>query len=197
MNKYEKYTDEELIILMQGNDGLAEESLLNKYKAVVRKKVRAMYLVGGETDDLIQEGMIGLFKAVRDYRADKAASFVTFAGLCIDRQLYNAIQSSNRKKHGPLNSYVSLSGDDFENELKQLSEQSPEAIVIARENIKGIQRRIKEKLSTFENEVLKSYLEGNDYIQIADMLKREPKSIDNALQRIRTKVKVCLNSENQ
>jgi RNA polymerase sigma factor, sigma-70 family len=197
MNKYEKYTDEELIILMQGNDGLAEESLLNKYKAVVRKKVRAMYLVGGETDDLIQEGMIGLFKAVRDYRADKAASFVTFAGLCIDRQLYNAIQSSNRKKHGPLNSYVSLSGDEFENELKQLSEQSPEAIVIARENIKGIQRRIKEKLSTFENEVLKSYLEGNDYIQIADMLKREPKSIDNALQRIRAKVKVCLNSENQ
>jgi len=197
MNKYEKYTDEELIILMQGNDGLAEESLLNKYKAVVRKKVRAMYLVGGETDDLIQEGMIGLFKAVRDYRADKAASFVTFAGLCIDRQLYNAIQSSNRKKHGPLNSYVSLSGDDFENELKQLSEQSPEAIVIARENIKGIQRRIKEKLSAFENEVLKSYLEGNDYIQIADMLKREPKSIDNALQRIRAKVKVCLNSENQ
>jgi len=192
MKRYDKDTDEELIALTQKGNQLAEEHLLDKYKAVVRKKVRAMYLIGGETDDLIQEGMLGLFKAVRDYRADKEASFATFAGLCIDRQLYNAIASSNRKKHGPLNLYVSLSDEEFANELKQLSSQSPEAIIIDRENTEGIQKRIKESLSSFENEVLKRYLEGNDYIQIAGLLTKEPKSIDNALQRIRTKVRACL-----
>lgn len=192
MNKYEEFSDEQLITLTKDGDQLAEEYLLDKYKAVVRKKVRAMYLIGGETDDLIQEGMLGLFKAVRDYQADREASFATFASLCIDRQLYNAIQSSNRKKHGPLNSYVSLSDEEFETELRQLSGKSPEAIVIERENTEDIQIRIKQSLSPFENNVLKGYLEGNDYIEIARILGKEPKSIDNALQRIRAKVRLCL-----
>jgi len=195
MKSYEQYTDEQLINQMQKGDQAAEEYLLGKYKDVVRRKVRAMYLIGGETDDLIQEGMLGLFKAVRDYRAEREASFATFASLCIDRQLYNAIQSSNRKKHSPLNSYVSLSAEEFEAELRQLSQKSPEAIVIDRESAKGTQKRIQELLSSFENEVLKSYLEGNDYIKIAGLLNKEPKAIDNAIQRIRTKVRACLSEE--
>lgn len=192
MSNYEEYSDEQLITLMQKGEQAAEDCLLNKYKAVVRRKVRTMYLIGGETDDLIQEGMLGLFKAVRDYKDDKDASFATFASLVIDRQLYNAIQSSNRKKHGPLNSYVSLSDEEFEFELKQFSGQSPEAIVIDRESTDGIQERIRQSLSAFENKVLNSYLEGNDYLKIAKTLGKEPKSIDNALQRIRSKVKACI-----
>lgn len=192
MSKYEEYSDEKLIEAMQSGDQPAEEYLLDKYKTVVRKKVRAMYLIGGETDDLIQEGMLGLFKAVRDYKDDKDASFATFANLCIDRQLYNAIQSSNRKKHGPLNSYVSLSDEEFETELRQVSEQNPEAIVIGNEQAKGLRILIQKNLSSFENEVLRRYLEGADYLQIAEELKKPPKSIDNALQRIRSKVKNCI-----
>lgn len=189
MERYEGYTDERLIEMMRSGDGMVEEYLLNKYKPLVRKKARAMYLIGGETDDLIQEGMLGLFKAVRDYRQKKDASFLTFATLCIERQLYNAIQSSNRKKHTPLNSYVSLSDEEFDLELRQLSGQNPEAIIIDQENTAGMEQKIRESLSSFENQVLKMYLEGADYIAIAEELERTPKSIDNALQRIRAKVK--------
>ena len=195
MSKYEECTDEQLLSLTKQGDERAEEHLLDKYKTVVRKKARAMYLVGGETDDLIQEGMLGLFKAVRDYQTDREASFATFASLCIDRQIYNAIQSSNRKKHGPLNSYISLSDEEFELELRQVSVNDPEAIVIGQEQVKGLRAKIENSLSPFENEVLKSYLEGNDYIEIAEALDKEPKAIDNALQRIRAKVKECLNRE--
>ena len=195
MNKYKEYTDEQLLNLTKQGDVLAEEYLLDKYKATVRKKARTMYLVGGETDDLIQEGMLGLFKAVRDYQTDKEASFATFASLCIERQIYNAIQSSNRKKHGPLNSYISLSDEEFELELRQVSEQNPETIVIGNEQAKGLRILIQKNLSAFENEVLKSYLAGNDYVQIASLLGKEPKAIDNALQRIRAKVRECLSKE--
>jgi len=192
MNKYDGYTDEQLIVRMRDGDEEVAQYLLDKYKYLVRKKARAMYLVGGETDDLIQEGMLGLFKAVRDYREERDASFFTFARLCIDRQLYNAIQRSNRQKHRPLNSYVSLSDEEFEMELRQLSEQNPEAIIIDQENAAGMEQRIKDSLSSFENEVLKLYLEGSDYIHIAEQLDKPPKSIDNALQRIRSKVKSCI-----
>jgi len=192
MNKYDGYTDEQLIVRMRDGDEEVAQYLLDKYKYLVRKKARAMYLVGGETDDLIQEGMLGLFKAVRDYREERDASFFTFARLCIDRQLYNAIQSSNRQKHRPLNSYVSLSDEEFEMELRQLSEQNPEAIIIDQENAAGMEQRIKDSLSSFENKVLKLYLEGSDYIHIAEQLDKPPKSIDNALQRIRSKVKSCI-----
>lgn len=189
MDRYEGYTDEQLIDMMRSGDEMVEEYLLNKYKSLVRKKARAMYLIGGETDDLIQEGMLGLFRAVRDYRQEKDTSFRTFAALCIERQLYNAIQSSNRKKHTPLNSYVSLSDEEFDMELRLLSGQNPEAIIIDQENTAGMQQKIRESLSPFENLVLTKYLEGADYIIIAEELERTPKSIDNALQRIRMKVK--------
>lgn len=192
MKRYNGYTDEQLIVMIHSGDQEVAEYLMDKYKSLVRRKARAMYLVGGETDDLIQEGMLGLFKAVRDYRQEKDASFGTFARLCIDRQLYNAIQSSNRQKHRPLNSYISLSDEEFEMELRQLSEQSPEAIIIDQENTAGMEERIKESLSMFENQVLKMYLEGADYIQIAEQLDKPSKSIDNALQRIRVKVKACI-----
>lgn len=192
MGKYDGYTDEQLIAKMRNGDEEIAGFLLDKYKYLVRKKARAMYLVGGETDDLIQEGMLGLFKAVRDYDQEQDASFATFARLCIDRQLYNAIQSSNRQKHRPLNSYVSLSDEEFQMELRQWYVKNPEAIIIDQENTAGMQERITSSLSDFENEVLKYYLEGADYIHIAELLNKQPKSIDNALQRIRAKVKSCI-----
>lgn len=194
MRNFEALSDEKLIELMkngQEEDDIVEY-LMTKYKPLVRKKARAMYLVGGETDDLIQEGMLGLFKALRDFNPQKEVSFASFARLCIERQLYNAIQSSNRQKHQPLNTYVSLSDEEFASELRQISVQNPEAIIIDQENAAGIEKKIQNTLSRFENQVLKMYLEGADYIQIAERLDRPAKSIDNALQRIRQKVKSCI-----
>ncbi len=194
MRNFEALSDEKLIELMkngQEEDDIVEY-LMTKYKPLVRKKARAMYLVGGETDDLIQEGMLGLFKALRDFNPQKEVSFASFARLCIERQLYNAIQSSNRQKHQPLNTYVSLSDEEFASELRQISVQNPEAIIIDQENAAGIEKKIQSTLSRFENQVLKMYLEGADYIQIAERLDRPAKSIDNALQRIRQKVKSCI-----
>ncbi|MGI6007379.1 MAG: sigma-70 family RNA polymerase sigma factor [Ruminococcus sp.] len=194
MRNFDTLSDETLIAQMKNGQNADEisEYLMYKYKPLVRKKARAMYLVGGETDDLIQEGMLGLFKALRDFDPGKEASFSSFAGLCIERQLYNAIQSSNRQKHQPLNTYVSLSDEEFASELRQLSVQNPEAIIIDQENTAGIGKKIQGTLSKFENQVLKLYLEGADYIQIAERLGKPAKSIDNALQRIRQKVKTCI-----
>ena len=194
MKNFETLSDEELIVRMRENGDTDEiaEYLLDKYKPLVRKKARAMYLVGGETDDLIQEGMLGLFKALRDFNPAREVSFASFARLCIERQLYNAIQSSNRQKHQPLNTYISLSDEEFASELRQISVQNPEAIRIDQENAAGIEEKIHRTLSKFENQVLKMYLEGADYIQIAERLDRPAKSIDNALQRIRQKVKACI-----
>ena len=194
MKNFETLSDEELIVRMRENGDTDEiaEYLLDKYKPLVRKKARAMYLVGGETDDLIQEGMLGLFKALRDFNPAREVSFASFARLCIERQLYNAIQSSNRQKHQPLNTYISLSDEEFASELRQISVQNPEAIIIDQENAAGIEEKIHRTLSKFENQVLKMYLEGADYIQIAEGLDRPAKSIDNALQRIRQKVKACI-----
>ena len=194
MKNFETLSDEELIVRMRENGDTDEiaEYLLDKYKPLVRKKARAMYLVGGETDDLIQEGMLGLFKALRDFNPAREVSFASFARLCIERQLYNAIQSSNRQKHQPLNTYISLSDEEFASELRQISVQNPEAIIIDQENAAGIEEKIHRTLSKFENQVLKMYLEGADYIQIAERLDRPAKSIAKALQRIRQKVKACI-----
>ena len=153
--------------------------------------------MGGEQDDLIQEGMIGLFKAVRDYHAGKDASFHTFAQLCVDRQMYHAIQSSNRQKHQPLNSYVSMSSEEWENEVRTMLQQSPENIVIAQENAAHLESKIRNQLSKFENQVLDMYLDGDNYLTIADKMGKTPKSIDNALQRIRMKVKECVGMKRQ
>ena len=189
MCNYQKYTDEELIVQLRKGESDIEDYLMEKYKYLVRSRARAMYLIGGDTDDLIQEGMIGLFKAIRDYQGDKEALFSTFARLCIERQLYHAIQSSNRQKNQPLNTYVSLSGENGEENFQHLWEESPESIVIDREYTDDMISKIHKALSPFENLVLELYLKGNDYNQIAEMTDKTPKSIDNALQRIRTKAK--------
>ena len=191
---YEAFSDEELIEkLRQGEDDITDY-ILEKYKPLVRKKTIAMYLIGGETEDLIQEGMIGLFKAIRDYKPDKDASFYHFAELCINRQLYSALEASNRKKHQPLNSYISLSEQEHPDavaaELLVDKESGPEQTVIEQEVWEEYKKRLAQNLSRMENQVLQYYLEGNHYIQIAEMMGKSPKSIDNALQRIRQKIRL-------
>ena len=131
-----------------------------------------MFLMGGDTDDLIQEGMIGLFKAVRDYQPDREASFQSFANLCIDRQIYTAIRSSNRQKHQPLNTYVSLSSSDTEENLRDswVEHDNPESILIDRENVSVLEQEMEKNLSPLENQVLHLYLDGNGYVEIAEIL---------------------------
>lgn len=189
MCEYGKYADEELISRLRQGESEIEDYLMEKYKNLVRTRARAMYLIGGETDDLIQEGMIGLFKAIRDYAEEREASFQTFARLCIERQLYRAIESSNRLKNQPLNSYVSLSDEASEDDLWQNWEKSPESIVLDREYTDTMIKKIYQVCSPFENHVLELYMRGYDYRKIAEMMDKAPKSIDNALQRIRTKIK--------
>ena len=189
---YDTCTDEELIARLRAGEREITDYLIDKYKSLVRTRARALYLVGGDHEDLIQEGMLGLFKAVRDYKPWNEASFATFAGLCIDRQMYSAVASSQRQKHQPLNSFVSLSEPVSEQELRLVDEETPEEIMISRENVIGMHERIKERLSKFEYQVLELYLKGYDYTQIAEKLGKQPKAIDNALQRIRSKVReVC------
>lgn len=169
--------------------------ILGKYKPLVLGKANAMYLIGGDTDDLIQEGMIGLFKAIRDYRADRESSFFHFAELCITRQLYSAVEASNRKKHAPLNSYVSLYSKTDE-EGKSLAEtlptdgmDDPEEMVIEQENIELFWENVRKRLSPLERKVLDDYLTGLNYRQIAEQLGKSPKVIDNALSRIKSKIR--------
>lgn len=190
---YEAFSDEELIEKLRQGENDITDYILEKYKPLVRKKTNAMYLIGGETEDLIQEGMIGLFKAIRDYRQDKDASFYHFAELCINRQLYSALEASNRKKHQPLNSYISLSDQDNQGavaaELLVDPERGPEQMVIEQELWEEYKKRLEQNLSKMENKVLQYYLDGNHYIQIAEIMGKSPKSIDNALQRIRQKIR--------
>ena len=172
------------------------KEIKNRIESVrnTQKITNAMYLMGGETEDLIQEGMIGLFKAIRDYQEEREASFYHFAELCVNRQLYTALEASNRKKHLPLNSYVSLSDGDGEEPL-QISEEllgksrSPEQMVIEQEVLEEFRKKLKKRLSNLEGQVLGLYLDGNNYIQIAEMLEKSPKSVDNTLQRIRQKIR--------
>lgn len=192
---YTEFTDEELIEKLRAGDAEIADYIMEKYKPLVRKKTNAMYLIGGETEDLIQEGMIGLFKAVRDYNSEKATSFFSFADLCISRQIYSALEASNRKKHNPLNNYVSFSNqqesDDVNlEEIIGSQNPSPEQMMIEKEHKQEFFSRLEENLSAMEKKVLYLYLEGNSYTQIADGLGKTPKSIDNTLQRIRGKVKI-------
>ena len=191
MKQYDKIKDEELIFRFKQGETEILDYLMEKYKNMVRKKARAMFLIGGDNDDLIQEGMIGLFKAVRDYQPEKEASFQTFARICVDRQIYNAIQNSNRQKHQPLNSYISLSQEDGENEehLPDMWVENPESLIIDQENVRDLEQEITCTLSPMENQVLDYYLDGNGYTEIAKIMGKTPKSIDNALQRIRGKIK--------
>ena len=197
MNKspYEDIRDEELLAqLSAGNDSITEY-LCKKYKHLVMKKANALYLIGAEKEDLIQEGMIGLFKAIRDYRSDREASFFHFAELCINRQLYSAVEASNRKKHVPLNTYVSFYSQTTE-EGKSLAEtlltdqmDDPEQLVIEQENFTAFWEQLREQLSALERQVLDAYLEGKNYRQIAEELGKSPKTIDNALSRIKGKIR--------
>ena len=191
MKQYDGIKDEELISRFKNGESEILDYLMEKYKNMVRKKARTMFLIGGENDDLIQEGMIGLFKAVRDYQPDRDAAFQTFASICVDRQIYNAIQSSNRQKHQPLNSYISLSEQDGENEehLGDNWGENPESIIIDQENVQDLEQEITATLSPKENQVLEYYLAGNGYGEIAQIMGKTPKSIDNALQRIRIKIR--------
>ena len=197
--EFEKMSENDIINLAQKRENAAMEYLLEKYKPLVRQKTRKLFLIDGDKDDLIQEGMIGLFKAVRDYQVGKDAAFRTFADLCISRQLYSAIKKSNRLKNQPLNSYVSIYSDEFSDADELAGDRTvissgsdnianPEAIMIDRENAIDMQNKMFDKLSKMEREVLKRYLEGMTYQEIAADVEKSPKSIDNALQRIKGKI---------
>ena len=155
MKQYDGIKDEELISRFKNGESEILDYLMEKYKNMVRKKARTMFLIGGENDDLIQEGMIGLFKAVRDYQPDRDAAFQTFASICVDRQIYNAIQSSNRQKHQPLNTYISLSDREMEENLRDscTEHDNPEAILIDRENVTALKEEMRKSLSSMENQV--------------------------------------------
>lgn len=198
--KYKGLSDEELIDqLRQGENGITD-FIMDKYKNLVRKKAKSMYILGADNDDLIQEGMIGLFKAIRDYDAGRDANFYTFADLCISRQMYNAVQASRREKHAPLNTYISLyasmaesesdeRGTQLVNILVSEVETDPEKLFIDKENVAHIEAIIDKELSSFEKQVLDLYLTGMSYSQIAKVLARDEKSTDNALQRLKAKLR--------
>jgi len=198
MKNYETMADEQLIRKLREGEQEIADFIVNKYKFLVKKKAKAMFLFGGENDDLIQEGMIGLFKAVRDYDLSQEMSFVSFADLCISRQMYTAIKLSQRQKHMPLNSYISLydTGEAISDEkqtplieqLQNSKDNNPEDLFLDKEYFHTIDQKLKERLSEFESRVLHLHLMGEDYRTIAKLLDKSPKSIDNALQRIKQKV---------
>ena len=188
MERWEQLTDEQLIENINAGETACMDVLIERYKRQVRNQARPLYLMGGDSDDLIQEGMLGLFKAIRDYRPEKSDSFEAFAGLCISRQLYSAIQAAGRLKHAPLNSYVELSPELGE-AVGGLKEKSPDELVIDQENMQSLRSEILKVATPLEQEILNAYLNGQSYTEIAQRLNKEPKSIDNALQRIRRKLK--------
>ena len=197
--------DEELCLLAQGQDsGEALECLLNRYKNFVRSRARSYFLIGADHEDIVQEGMIGLYKAIRDFRPEKLASFRAFAELCVTRQIITAIKTATRQKHIPLNSYVSLNKPIFDEEsdrtlLDVISEgriTNPEELLIGQEDLSTIESRIGKMLSPLEWEVLLAYLDGRSYQEIAVDLGRHVKSIDNALQRVKRKMEKLLEQKN-
>ena len=202
--KYEMLPDEEIVSRIQNGDQPAIDYLLEKYKHLVRNKAKALYLIGGDKDDLIQEGMIGLYKAIRDYQFNKDNSFFSFADLCISRQIYSAIKASNRKKNIPLNNYISLdtpaygeNNDVDEKEtlvdiIHQKYVSNPEELVIDKENTSMIEYELVRRLSDLEKRVLDLYMQDLKYVQIAEVLGKEPKTIDNALTRIKKKLNQVL-----
>ena len=202
MNKYDRMTDEQLLCDYKNGNQEIMDYLMVKYKSTVRKKARAMYLLGGENEDLIQEGMIGLIKAVRDFDVTQKTSFSSFAELCVSRQMYSAIEASNRKKHLPLNSYVSLYEDSEQvgegrslpliDTIESSKENDPEVLYFGKEYTEAFAEQLKELLSPLENHVLYLHLMGTDYRTIAELLGKSPKSVDNALQRIKTKAQKIL-----
>ncbi|NLF29232.1 MAG: RNA polymerase sporulation sigma factor SigH [Clostridiales bacterium] len=194
--RFESVVDEEIVRMAQGGDGAALEHLLNKYKNFVRTKARSYFLIGADHEDIVQEGMIGLYKAIRDFKPEKLSSFRAFAELCVTRQIITAIKTATRQKHIPLNSYVSLNKPLYDEEsdrtlLDVISEDvpsDPETMLIDREDLSFIEGRIGEMLSDLEKRVLVLYMDGKSYVEISEEMGRHVKSVDNALQRIKRKL---------
>lgn len=184
MKEWKDFSDEQLILKLREGESRIEEYLLEKYKPFVKNKSRVLYLVGGDREDLIQEGMIGLFKAIRDYDPEKNVPFAAFAKLCIERQLYTAIEAAGRMKNAPLNAYISLSEEEG-----RLVDGGIEEAVIEKTSYLERYELLKKQLSPLEKDVLELYLEGKDYTEIAEILQKTDKSIDNTLQRIKSKIK--------
>lgn len=207
VNKQNKITfknmlDEEVVLEAKEGNVRAQEYLINKYKNFVKAKAKSYFLIGADREDIYQEGMIGLYKAIRDFRTDRLASFKAFAELCITRQIITAIKTATRQKHIPLNTYISLNKPIYDDEsdrtlmdvLSEAKVSDPEELVISREEIGCIQNEMEEVLSALEMEVLMSYIDGKSYQEIACDLDRHAKSIDNALQRVKRKLEKFLNS---
>lgn len=200
MKHMEEYPDEELIDMYRAGNEQAIEYIFERYKYIVRKKAKAMFLAGGDSDDLIQEGMIGLYKAVRDFNPDKHASFKAFAELCVNRQIITAVKAATRQKHQPLNNYVSLnkpafsddSQETFMDNIKGTDFSNPETMFIGREARAGIEQHLEKNLSNFENSVLCLYLDNKTYAEISKITGKSEKSIDNALQRVKKKLEKYL-----
>ena len=200
---YSEMLDEELVASAKSGDDLASEYLINKYRNFVRVKAKAYFLIGADREDIIQEGMIGLYKAIRDFRADKLSSFRAFAELCITRQIITAIKTATRQKHIPLNSYISLNKPIYDEDsdrtlldvISSIKVSDPEELVINQEASATMRERIRKNLSELECKVLTAYLEGKSYQEMANELNRHVKSIDNALQRVKRKLERNLEGE--
>ena len=199
-SRFADMADEEIVQLAQAHDSIAIEYLLGKYKNFVRSKARSYFLIGADHEDIVQEGMIGLFKAIRDYQVERLSSFRAFAELCITRQIITAIKTATRQKHVPLNSYVSLNKPIYDEEsdrtlmdvIVEGRAQNPEELIIDRENLISLRDQVDQVLSSLEQDVLNAYLDGKSYQEIADKLGRHVKSIDNALQRVKRKLEKFL-----
>lgn len=196
LSEYDFISDEEIVEIFRSGDSGALEHLINKYRNFVRAKARSYFLIGADREDIVQEGMIGLYKAIRDFKGDKLSSFKAFAELCITRQIITAIKTATRQKHIPLNSYVSLDkpiyDEDSDRTLMDVICGSqvldPEELIINQEEFIGLEDKMAEILSDLERKVLMLYLDGRSYQEIAEDLKRHVKSIDNALQRVKRKL---------
>jgi len=188
--------DEEVVKYAKGGSPGATEHLLSKYRTIVEGKARSYFLIGADHEDIVQEGMIGLYKAIRDFRNDKMLPFRAFAELCISRQIFTAIKAATRQKHIPLNSYVSLHATLFDSDsdrtlldtIAESDKADPEQLVITQQFSDDLRHRIKRDLSDLESAVLRGHLEGKSYQEIAGELRRRVKSIDNALQRAKRKI---------
>ncbi|AEH46173.1 RNA polymerase sporulation sigma factor SigH [Parageobacillus thermoglucosidasius] len=197
---YKHLEDEQLVELVHQGDGDALDFLIHKYQNFVRAKARSYFLVGADREDIIQEGMIGLYKAVRDFKGDKLSSFKAFAELCITRQMITAIKTATRQKHIPLNSYVSLDKPIYDDEsdrtlmdvISGTKATDPEELIVNREEVDDIEVKMTELLSDLERKVLALYLDGRSYQEISEELNRHVKSIDNALQRVKRKLEKYL-----
>jgi len=199
--EFKDKSDEEVVSEAQKGNNRAQEYLITKYENFVKSKAKSYFLIGADKEDIYQEGMIGFYKAIRDFKPDKFTSFKAFAEICVTRQIITAIKTATRQKHIPLNTYVSLNKPIYEDEsdrtlidvLSSIAISDPEELIISQEQLKFIEEEIAKVLSELELEVLTSYLDGKSYQEIASDLDRHEKSIDNALQRVKRKLEKCLN----